>query len=82
MNVLALVKGDQRYVFLYDDANRVETLRTLGRFAANPELDFTWHDAAFLSQQIRDLAYRSEKQRQARQRLQRRFSFSHNEDLL
>ena len=53
INVLALVKGAERYVFLYDDASRAETLRTLGRFASNPELSFTWYDAAVLSQKIR-----------------------------
>jgi hypothetical protein len=53
INVLALVKGAERYVFLYNDANRAETLRTLGRFASNPELSFTWYDAAVLSQRIR-----------------------------
>lgn len=53
INVLALVKGEERYVFLYDDANRAEALRTLGRFASNPELSFTWYDAAVLSQKIR-----------------------------
>ena len=53
INVLALVKGRERYVFLYDDANRAETLRTLGRFASNPSLSFTWYDAAVLSQRIR-----------------------------
>ena len=53
INVLALVKGSERYVFLYDDASRAETLRVLGRFASNPELSFTWYDAAVLSQKIR-----------------------------
>ncbi len=53
INVLALVKGQERYVFLYDDASRAETLRVLGRFASNPELSFTWYDAAVLSQKIR-----------------------------
>ncbi len=53
INVLALVKGTERYVFLYNDANRAETLRTLGRYASNPELSFTWYDAAVLSQKIR-----------------------------
>lgn len=53
INVLALVKGAERYVFLYDDASRAETLRVLGRFASNPELSFTWYDAAVLSQKIR-----------------------------
>ena len=53
INVLALVKGCERYIFLYDDANRGETLRTLGRFASDAELSFTWYDAAVLSQKIR-----------------------------
>jgi hypothetical protein len=53
INVLALVKGEERYVFLYGDEHRAEVLRTLGRFASNPELSFTWYDAAVLSQRIR-----------------------------
>ena len=53
INVLALVKGPERYIFLFDDAHRAETLRVLGRFASNPELSFTWYDAAVLSQKIR-----------------------------
>ena len=53
INVLALVKGEERYIFLYDDSNRAETLRTLGRYASNPDLSFTWYDAAVLSQKIR-----------------------------
>jgi hypothetical protein len=53
INVLALVKGEERYIFLFDDARRSEALRTLGRFASNPELSFSWYDAAVLSQRIR-----------------------------
>ena len=53
INVLALVKGGERYVFLYDDSSRAETLRILGRYASNPDLSFTWYDAAVLSQKIR-----------------------------
>ena len=53
INVLALVKGPERYVFLFDDANRSNALRTLGRYASNPELSFSWYDAAVLSQKIR-----------------------------
>jgi len=53
INVLALVKGGERYVFLYDDNSRAECLRTLGRYASNSELSFTWYDAAVLSQKIR-----------------------------
>ena len=56
INVLALVKGEERYIFLYDDQNRAETLRPLGRYASNPDLSFTWYDAAVLSQKIRKAA--------------------------
>ena len=54
INVLALVKGEERFIFLFDDANRDETLRQLARFAADPELEFSWYDAAMLSRKIRD----------------------------
>jgi len=60
VNVLALVKGDQRFLFLFDDAHRTETLRTLGRFAADPEIDFSWYDAAVLSRKIREAAVEQE----------------------
>ena len=56
INVLALVKGEERYIFLFDDENRSEALRTLGRYASNQELSFTWYDAAVLSQKIRQTA--------------------------
>src|SRR6185436_20666455 len=56
INVLALVKGEERYIFLYDDDHRSDALRTLGRFASNPELSFSWYDAAVLSQRIRQTA--------------------------
>jgi hypothetical protein len=53
INVLAFVKGEERYLFLYKDETRAETLKTLGRFASNPELSFSWYDAAVLSQRVR-----------------------------
>lgn len=59
INVLALVKGEERYVFLYDEDSRAKTLRRLGRFASNPELSFTWYDAAVLSKKIRKLSSES-----------------------
>ena len=61
INVLAMVKGDERYVFLFDDESRGETLRLLGRYASNPELSFSRQDAAILSQRIRQEAPVSEK---------------------
>jgi hypothetical protein len=53
INVLVMRKGNERYIFLFDDASRAEALRTLGRYASNPELSFSWYDAAVLSQKIR-----------------------------
>ena len=56
LNVLALVKGNERYIFLYADDQRDELKRTFGRFAANPELTFTWYDAAVLSKKVREIS--------------------------
>ena len=53
--VLALVKESERFVFLYDDDSSEELLETLGHFAADTELSFTWYDAAVLSQRVRRL---------------------------
>jgi len=53
MNLLALVKGSERYVFLYDDATLADVLQVIGRFAADPELSFTWYDAVVLNHRIR-----------------------------
>lgn len=55
INVVALVKDAERYVFLYDNESAPALLQTLGRFASNPELSFTWYDAAVLSQKVRKL---------------------------
>jgi len=48
-------KGEEYYIFVYGnyEENRKEILRLLGRFASNPQLSFTWYDAAVLSQKIR-----------------------------
>lgn len=55
VNVLSLVKGDERYVFIWSCSEDYTTqvLRTLGRYASNPELNCTWYDAAVLSHKIR-----------------------------
>lgn len=60
VNVLALVKGKERYLFLYADSQQAEALRALGRCASNPELSFTWFDAAVLSRRLRAEAKRHE----------------------
>ena len=55
VNVLALMKDGERFVFLYDDQSSGTLLQTLGRYAANPDLNFSWYDAAVLSQKVRRL---------------------------
>lgn len=55
VNVLALVRDGQKYIFLYDDNSVQQVLSQLADFAGDPELDFTWYDAATLSQRVRDL---------------------------
>jgi hypothetical protein len=63
INVIALVKGGERYVFLYDDESRAEALQVLGRYASNPELSFSWYDAAVLGQKVRQNTPRSSRMR-------------------
>lgn len=53
VNVVALVKGEERYIFLFNDQRKGELLRTLGKYASNSELEFSWYDAAVLSQKVR-----------------------------
>jgi len=55
VNVVALVRGEEQYVFVFDEKRRTELLRLLGRYAADPSLSFTWYDAAILSQKIREM---------------------------
>lgn len=55
MNVVALIKNGERYVFLYDDKSDKEMLRTLGRYAADPELSLNFFDAAYLTTKVKEL---------------------------
>jgi hypothetical protein len=83
INVLALVKGNERYVFLFDADNRVEMLRQFGRFAANPDLSFTWYDAAVMSQKVRQTAPMEHAEPAPRRfELSSRFSLPVTDDVL
>jgi hypothetical protein len=53
IDMVTLVKEEgEEYVFLYDIKKQTEMLKCLGRFASNPELSFTWYDAAILWHRI------------------------------
>jgi len=51
---IALIKGSGKFIFVYDKANIEEMLRQVGKWASDPELDFTWYDAASVGQKIRE----------------------------
>ena len=55
VHILALVKGDERYVLYFHPDRTCQALQTLGQWAANPELSFTWFDLAVLSKRMRDM---------------------------
>ncbi len=55
-NVLALIKGTERYVFIYDDDSRAQLLDAFRDQAADPNLSFSWFDAAVLTQKAREQA--------------------------
>jgi hypothetical protein len=54
MNILAMAKGKERYIFLYDDKSYETLFRTLDKFADDPELSFCCGDAALLSRKARE----------------------------
>jgi hypothetical protein len=55
-NVLALIKGEERYVYIYDDASRPGLVDSFRDQAADPELSFTWFDATVLTEKAREQA--------------------------
>jgi hypothetical protein len=55
-NVLALIKGTERYIFVYDDASREPLIDAFRDQAADPRLSFTWFDASILTEKAREQA--------------------------
>lgn len=47
--LLAFEKGRETFVFVFTDAQKPNVLRTLMRFALNPELSLTMKEAAMLA---------------------------------
>jgi hypothetical protein len=54
LNVLHHITATDKYIYVFDDANRDATLRQIAQHAADPELSLTWRDAAMLSKKIRE----------------------------
>jgi hypothetical protein len=56
LNVLALIKGDEHYVYVYDDESRSALLETFHAQAAHAGLSLNWFDAAVLTQKAHEQA--------------------------
>jgi hypothetical protein len=55
-NILALVKADERYVYVYDDESRAALMSVLRDHAADPDVSLSWFDAAVLVEKLREQA--------------------------
>ena len=60
LNVLALIKGGERFVYVYDDDSRDAVIGALRDQAADPEVTLNWFDAAVLTERARHQATRSD----------------------
>ena len=56
LNVLALIKGAERFVFVYDEPRRDELMGTLQELAGDPESPLTWFAALVLTKKVREQA--------------------------
>ncbi len=55
-NVLALLKGEEKYIYVYDDDSRALLLDAFRDQAADPAVNFSWFDAAVLTDKARQQA--------------------------
>jgi len=60
LNVLALNKGAERFIFVYDEESREVLVDALRDQAADPRLSLNWFDAAVLSQKLWEQAERED----------------------
>ena len=54
LNVLALFKGTERYIFVYDDESREALIDDIRDKAADPSVLINWFDAAVLTERVRN----------------------------
>lgn len=55
-NVLALLKGNEQYIYVYDDDSRATLIDAFRDHAACPDLSLSWFDATVLTQKAREQA--------------------------
>ncbi|MCS7166139.1 MAG: hypothetical protein RMI91_12625 [Gemmatales bacterium] len=56
INILALHKGEEHYIFVYHEEARAEVVQVMREWASNPRLSFSWFDAAVLAQRVAKLS--------------------------
>ena len=61
INVLALIRDGERYIFLYDDDSCQEMLQQLEIFAEDPQLSFSKEDAETLGGKVENVSLKSDK---------------------
>jgi hypothetical protein len=54
LNVLALFKGVERYIFVYDEESSEALIDDIRHKAADPSIPINWFDAAVLTERIRN----------------------------
>jgi hypothetical protein len=54
LNVLALFKGEERFIFVYDDDSRDAIIDEIRDRAADPAVALNWFDAAVLTERVRN----------------------------
>ena len=54
LNVLALIKGPEHYIFVYDEESRPALIDNLRDLAADARFSLSWFDAMVLTQKARE----------------------------
>lgn len=54
VNVLALIKGQEHYIFIYDEASRPTLIDNFRDLAADPNVNLSWFDAMVLTTKARE----------------------------
>ena len=58
LNVLALIKGVEKFIYVYDDGSREDVLDAVRDHAADPSVPLNWFDAAVLTERAKQQARR------------------------
>jgi hypothetical protein len=53
--ITTIIKGAEVYVLIYDEQHLPELMAQVGRMAAEPELSFSWYDAAAIGTHLRSV---------------------------